>query len=167
VKPFRPRDAIAVLAREGVEYIVIGGLGAVLHGANTFTRDLDICPRRSPANLERLARALRAMNARIRTEGVPEGLPFACDQTFFRAVAMLNLVTDHGDLDVSFQPVALGGYEDIVDRAQRLSLDGIETVVSSLEDIIRSKEAAGRPKDLAALPALHTLLTEIKRRERG
>jgi len=164
VKAFRPKESLAVLEREHVDYVVIGGLASILHGANTFTRDLDICPLRTPENLERLAKALRTLRARIRTEDAPEGLPFACDASFFRTIAMVNLVTDNGDLDVSFQPSGTNGYEDLSKKAERLALDDVETVVASLDDVIRSKEAANRPKDQASLPALRILLAEIRRR---
>ncbi len=56
---------------------MIGGLAAVLQGSPVFTQDVDICPDRSHENLVRLSRALSSVEARIRTDEVPDGLPFA------------------------------------------------------------------------------------------
>jgi hypothetical protein len=91
VKRFAPQAALAVLAAEGVEFLVIGGVGAVLHGSAMLTHDLDIWPKRTPDNLERLARALRTMHARIRVDGVTEPVTFACDAAFFGSIALVNL----------------------------------------------------------------------------
>ena len=69
----------ATLHRHKVVYVLIGGLAAVFHGSPFPTEDADITPDTDGANLTRLAAALRELHARIRTESVPEGLPFACD----------------------------------------------------------------------------------------
>jgi hypothetical protein len=84
------------------------------------------------------------MEARIRAEDAPEGLPFTCDATFLRQMKLLDLATRFGDLDLSFEPSGTGGYED------------------ALEDIIRSKEAANREKDRQALPTLRLLLEKTR-----
>ena len=60
-------------------YVLIGGLAAVFHGSPFPTEDADITPQNDRPNLTRLAAALRELNAKIRTEAFPEGLPFACD----------------------------------------------------------------------------------------
>jgi hypothetical protein len=98
---------------------------------------------------------------------VPEGLPFACDPEFFRGVALANLVTSFGEADVCFEPAGTRGYEELAAHAERLEVaPGVIAPIASLEDVVRSKEAAGRPKDIAALPTLRTLLAELRRRER-
>jgi hypothetical protein len=78
---------------------------------------------------------------------------------------VLNLVTDYGDLDLSFVPAGTKGYEDLVKQAVPMVVRGHVVSIASLEDIIRSKEAANRPKDLAALPILRQLLNELKKRD--
>ena len=99
---FQPAEIIAALERHAVRYVVIGGLAATLHGSPVMTTDADICPAREGDDLERLARALVGLRARIRTPGVPEGLAFACD-----------LTTRFGDLDLSFVPSGTSGFEDL------------------------------------------------------
>lgn len=162
---FQPAEIIAALKRHAVRYIVIGGLAATLHGSPVMTTDADICPAREGENLERLARALVELRARIRTPGVPEGLAFACDATFLSRIEVaLNLTTRFGDLDLSFVPSGTNGFEDLRQHAVTMSLMGGQVAVASLADVIRSKEAANRPKDQASLPALRLLLQQLRTR---
>ncbi len=162
---FQPAEIIAALERHAVRYVVIGGLAATLHGSPVMTTDADICPARERDDLERLARALVELRARIRTSGVPEGLVFACDATFLSRIEVaLNLTTKFGDLDLSFIPSGTSGFEDLRQHAVTMSLMGCPVAVASLADVIRSKEAANRPKDQTALPALRLLLQRLKSR---
>ena len=95
----------------------------------------------------------------------PEGLAFACDATFLsRIEVILNLTTQFGDLDLSFIPSGTGGFPDLDQNAVPMSLMGRPVAVASLADVIRSKEAANRPKDQIALPALRLLLERMKAR---
>lgn len=160
---FQPSEIIAALERHGVRYVVIGGLAATLHGSPVMTTDADICPARERDNLERLAHALVELRARIRTPDVPEGLAFACDATFLSRIEVaLNLSTRFGDLDLSVLPSGTTGFEDLQQHAVTMSLMGRPVAVASLADVIRSKEAANRAKDQAALPALRLLLQRLK-----
>jgi hypothetical protein len=160
---FRPEEILAALERHGVRYVVIGGLAATLHGSPVMTTDADICPARDEDNLERLARALIEIDARIRTSGVPGGLPFVRDAVFLSRIEVaLNLTTRFGDLDLSFVPSGTGGYEDLSRRASSFSIKEHAVAVASLEDVIRSKESANRPKDQMALPALRLLLRKLR-----
>ncbi len=149
-----------------MRYVVIGGLAAVLHGSPTSTGDADICPERTPENLDRLAAALRDMHARIRTASDPEGFDFSIDRSFLGRMAMVNLVTDFGDFDISYQPAGFSGYEELEPHALDVPIGGIVVQVASLADVIRSKETADRPKDHATLPVLRALRDEIAARER-
>jgi hypothetical protein len=156
---FQPAEILAALERHGVRYVVIGGLAATLHGSPVMTTDADICPARDRVNLERLAEALNELRARIRTPDVPGGLRFACDAAFLSRIEVaLNMTTKFGDLDLSIIPSGTAGFEDLSRRAVTISLMGHPVTVASLEDIIRSKEAANRPKDQAVLPTLRLLL---------
>jgi hypothetical protein len=97
---FQPEEMLRTLERHQVRYVVIGGIGATLHGSPLPTRDTDICPEPGDLNLERLAAALREMDARIRAPDAPTGLPFTCDAAFLRQMKLLNLTTRFGDLDL-------------------------------------------------------------------
>ena len=149
---------LATLDRHNVAYVLIGGLAAVYHGSPFPTEDADITPDTDDANLDRLASALRELNARIRTEAVPEGVPFACDAAGLAASETWNLVTDVGDLDISFRPSGTRGYPDLRRDAVSADIYDVTVQIASLADVIRSKQAANRPKDQRVLPTLREIL---------
>lgn len=72
-------------------------------------------------------------------------------------MVMLNLVTEHGELDVNFTPSGTSGYDDLHAGATTFDVGRVHVHVASLADITRSKTAAGRAKDFDALPELHQL----------
>lgn len=155
---FDPRAILQILEKHGVEYILIGGLAATLHGSPHVTTDVDITPRRQRQSMERLAAALVEMEARIRVAGVPGGVAFDRAAEFLQEASILNLTTAHGDLDLTFQPSGTLGYDDLRRAALSVDIGGVTVAVASLADIIRSKEAAGRLKDRLVLPTLRRLL---------
>lgn len=165
-RDFDPERMLSALAEAEVRFVLIGGMAAVLHGDVGVTVDLDVVPDREAENLERLATALRSLGARIRTEGEPEGLAFDCSAEFFRNLSpdsIVNMITESGDLDVTFCPSGTQGFPDLrrdaveIEAAERLHI-----LVASLADVIRSKEAAGREKDRLALPRLRRLLDRLR-----
>jgi hypothetical protein len=130
-----------------VRYVLIGALGARMHGFPRVTADADITPARDADNLERLAAALRELKARIYTENVPEGLAFDCSARMLERADLWNLATDAGRLDVAFRPSGTEGYDDLAAGAVAFDVFGARLDVARLEDIVRSKEAAGRARD--------------------
>ncbi len=143
------------LARAGVEFVVIGGLAVLTHGHVRATVDLDICYARTPENLRRLVEALAPIHPRLR--GAPEGLPFFFDESTLRNGLNFTLVTDEGELDLLGEVTGVGGYTDLVLQALPTEAFGVEVRLMALEDLIRSKAAAGRPKDLLDLEALKAI----------
>lgn len=143
--------------RRQVRYVVIGAFAAIAQQAPIpATRDIDLTPDASAENLARLSTALRELDARIRTETVPEGLAFVHDAASLAAAETWNLICPEGEFDISFRPSGFAhGYPDLARRAHRVRVGDVEVVVADLEDVIRSKEAAGRPKDLRVLPLLY------------
>ncbi len=92
----------------------------------------------------------------IRTEGVPDGLPFSHDATSLAPAEMWNLICPDGEFDISFHPSGFaGGYAQLAVNAHRLRVGDVVVVVADLADVIQSKESAGRPKDLRELPLLY------------
>jgi hypothetical protein len=157
---------LRTLAAHQVRFIVIGGYAAVLHGSALYTADADITPDHDPANLRRLCTGLREVGARLRVASEPDGVEFTCNEEFLARMSMLNLVTDHGDFDISLRPAAFpNGYEDLVEHAEPFDIGGFVVFVAALDDVIRSKEAANRDKDRVALPQLYALRDEIAARE--
>lgn len=159
---FDPVRICTILNEEGVDYVIVGGFAAVVHGSSLPTRDIDVVPSRTPNNLDRLARALKRMNAMIRTEGDPVSAPL--DRPFLANMPlMLNLVTDLGEMDLTFAPSGgLGGFDEWDAHAIVVEIaDGLEVHIAALDDIIASKVAANRPKDQRSLPYLESLRDQI------
>ncbi|HZD18758.1 MAG TPA: hypothetical protein VE669_11515 [Actinomycetota bacterium] len=157
---FAPQQIFQMLDRHGVRYVLIGGMAAILHGAPHITTDVDVVPEEARDNLERLSAALKELHARIRVKGEDEGVPFDHSAESLPRVRIWNLVTDHGDLDITFVPSGTGGYDDLVRDVEPMTVRGISVPVASLADIVRSKEAAGRDRDRLILPVLRRILEE-------
>lgn len=147
VAPFDPEKLIRTLRKHRVDFVLIGALAARLYGFPRLTADADITPDDSAKNLTRLAAALKELDAKIYTETVPEGLAFDCSPAMLASAKMWNLVTAAGRLDLAFSPSGTKGYADLADDAEQFEAFGTKFLVASLDDIIRSKESAGRPKD--------------------
>ena len=98
--------------------------------------------------------------AGIRVDDLEEGLPFSTSAEALAGVKTLNLRTPFGDIDLTFEPDGTEGFPDLVGRAEAHTVGSVRILVAALADVIRSKTAAGRQKDLLALPDLH----EIARR---
>jgi hypothetical protein len=158
-----PECLFRALDANGVEYVLIGGLGAVLRGSTAMTNDADIVPARDPENLARLSDALIDLGARLRVEGETEGVAFEPHPVLLASMTMLNLTTRCGDLDLAFRAAALEDYGALRAGSSVFDIDGLRVRVASLSDIIRSKETADRPRDRAVLPILYALEDEIRR----
>ena len=159
---FDPIGLLRVLVDHDVEFVVVGGVAAAARGSPTSTIDVDICYRREERNLERLAEALEALRARLR--GVDEEVPFILDAKALRAADHFTLTTDLGDVDLLGTPAGTSGYGDIAVHATAIDLeDGLTVKVAALEDLIRMKKAAGRPKDRVELEILGALRAEMRR----
>lgn len=148
--PIDPLGVLEVLARHRVRFVLIGGVAANIHGYPLPTEGVDITPETSTTNQRRVAAALDEMNA---DDGVANDPNVVGDP---------HLTTDLGNLDIVTEPAGTRGYADLRRDASDVQLGRDLTVsVASLPDIIRSKEAAGRAKDHAALPALRATLDRI------
>jgi hypothetical protein len=158
---------VEVLNRHDVDYVVIGGVAAEAWAESVGLRlqptiDIDVTPDTNQGNLDRLSEALDDLQARIRTDAVPEGLPFSHDGASLGRAAMWNLICPAGPFDISFVPSGTNGFTDFAERARVVLVEGLETPLADLSDIIRSKRAANRPKDLEVLPLLEEVLRRIR-----
>jgi len=161
---FEPLRAIDALNAHGVDYVVVGGWRTLHHGATRLTQDLDICADLSSENLERLARALGALHAELQiAPGQTLPVPII-DGRLLAQMQIGNWSTDAGGLDVLQEIPGVDGrelgYAELREHAKQVSDEGRVFAVASLADITASKCAAGRDKDLAALPELERLLAE-------
>ena len=141
-----------------VSYIIVGGVAAALHGAARATYDLDIVYGRSASNLARLVSALAPIHPYLR--GAPAGLPFRLDEDTLRKGLNFRLTTDLGDLDLLGKIVGGGGFDNLLPNSEVVTLEGHDVRVLTLERLIATKRAAGRPRDYDALAELEILLEE-------
>lgn len=153
---------IRVLCDAHVDFIIVGGVAANVHGALRTTLDLDVIYARDPANQERLAAALAPYAPYLR--GAPDGLPFAFDVPTIARGLNFTLTTTLGDLDLLGEVAGGGTFEQLQSDAEGIHLAGYNCRVISLPALIRLKRAAGRGKDREALAELEALLEE---RDRG
>lgn len=153
---------LPVLAQEQVEFVVVGGVAAVIYGSSHLTSDLDICYARNKENLGKLVKAIGPHNPQLRLgEKQPEilgRLPFIWDLQTLRNGLNFTLRTDLGDLDLLGEITGIGNFEQVKQGSSSVSIYGIDCLVVSLEKLIKAKQAAGRPKDLLILPELKGLL---------
>lgn len=146
---------VATLNKYGVKYVVIGAFAAQLHGAPIpRTRDVDVTPASDSANLKRLSAALHELDARIRIADDAGGLRFEHNGPSLGRARTWNLTSPYGEFDISFVPSGTEGYNDLARNAQVIESHGEPVPVADLDDVIRSKEAAGRAKDIVHLPLL-------------
>ncbi len=156
---FDPLRLFRELNADGVRYVVIGAFAGRLLGSPTLTRDLDVCHAIDSGNLEALATVLRRLKARLR--GADRPVPFRIDARSLAVIQSLTLTTDAGDLDLLADPAGTQGFEDLARTAEPTDIDGLTVLVASIDDLIRMKRAAGRPKDLIELEVLGALRDEL------
>lgn len=162
-RAFDPAEIVATLDRHGVRYVVVGGVAARLHGSPTLTEDVDITPEGSRDNLARLATALDELDARLAAPDAPGGLSVPLDDKTFSSPVM-SFQTRAGVVDVVLEVLGVGGHARVDRDAVVYEVNGLRIRVASLDDIIRSKEAASRPKDRAHLETLRVLREELRDR---
>jgi hypothetical protein len=163
--PPKLRDLLAALAGHEVDFIVVGGVAAVLEGAGMMTDDLDVLVETGEANLERLLAALDNLQAVYRD---PAGRSIRPDAERLASFRLHLLDTRLGRLDLlrSLKP-GERTYADLVPRSRIYRIGALEIPVLDLAAVIESKEAADRPKDRAALPLLRRTLEELRSRGRS
>lgn len=152
------RRLLGALVENQVDFLVVGGLAANLHGSPRFTQDVDVLYRRAPENHARMVAALSGLSPYLR--GAPRGLPFRWDEATIRSGLNFTLTTSAGDIDFLGEIAGGGRYEDLAGTSQAKQIFDISLRCLSLPDLIRTKRAAGRPKDLETIAILEALLEE-------
>jgi predicted nucleotidyltransferase len=152
---------LRVLQDHGVDYIIVGGVSAILQGAPLTTFDLDIVHSRTPENLDRLLAALLALDAYYRGQGTRRLAPKV---SFLASPGHQLLMTNAGILDVLGTVGGVGrerGYEDLLPHTHTVEvMEGLRLRILDLAEVIALKEEAGRDKDRFALPVLRRTLEE-------
>jgi len=146
------------LSAAGVDYILIGGGAAIVHGLARATYDVDIVYERSDQNLRRLSRALIDLNPYYR--GAPPGLPFKLNEMLLRAGLNFTFTSDWGDIDLLGEVAGGGTYDSLQASSETFGFYGQNVRVVTLNKLIDLKRAAGRPKDFETIAELELLQEE-------
>ena len=146
---------LRLLGEYRVNCVIVGGIAAAIHGSLLLTNDLDVCYSRDPENLGRLADALQSVHAQLRN--VPDGVPFILDAETLKRGLNFTFTTDIGDLDLLGEVLGIGHYQEVMAGSMAVELFGYPFAVIDLGKLITAKRAAGRPKDLIALPELEAI----------
>jgi len=139
----------------------------VLHGSPLSTQDLDICPSSDPGNLGRLAAVLLLAMARWESSGAPFATTVEQAETRLRSANVMSLATNFGRIDVVIRPSGTRGYLDLKRDRVLYEIGEVTVPTASLRAIIRSKQSAGRQRDLEHLPTLRKLLERLEAGEPG
>jgi predicted nucleotidyltransferase len=153
--PLEIEEVFRVLAEYSVDYLVIGGVAAQVHGRRRTTTDLDITPAPDPANFERLAAALIALDARPARVG--PGAPTLSAEQLRLAPIVPALNTPHGELHILNTVPGAAAYADMRARAFTTDLAGIPVAIVGVDDLIRIKQTTARPSDLEDIAAITAL----------
>lgn len=154
MEPDAPLDAeriLTALADHGVDYVLVGGLAVQTHGHMRTTVDIDVLPCPDPANLERLADALNALDAQVLNPG-SEGMEI--DAVMLPRATLWRFATRHGAIDVLHEAPGAPPYDELRSRALEIQLGTRKLAVAGRDDLIGMKRASARPVDLEDLAAL-------------
>lgn len=150
--------ALRLLVESEVRFILIGGVAAIAHGAARLTQDIDFLYSRDASNLERLAAALAPLDPYPR--GAPPGLPFVWDTQSLSNGSNFTLTTTLGDMDLLAEISGGGTYDNLLSHSVPIEAFGVRFQCLDLAQLIKSKRAAGRPKDFEAIAELELLLAD-------
>lgn len=150
---------LRVLVEHDVDFIIVGGVCAVLQGVPVTTADLDIVHRRSDDNVTKLLAALDALDAKSRLD--PRGMKPG--RSHLLSAGHQLLTTNAGLLDVLGELVGTYRFEDLLPESEDLELEGRTVRLLSLEKLLETKIKADRPKDHAAVPLIRHTLEEKRR----
>lgn len=155
------KQLLRLLTDNEVEFIIVGGAAATVHGSARLTFDLDIVYKRGKENIARLVNAIRPIDPYLR--GAPPGLPFDWSSETIEKGLNFTLTTSLGALDLLGEIVGGGSYEQLVETTIPVEIGGVKCLCLDLERLIQVKRAAGRPKDLEVVAELQQILDETRK----
>lgn len=162
-RPFDPFRVLKTLVAHEVDFVLIGGVALRLHGSPRVTNDTDICYDHAGANLDRVASALRAMNARRISDLEPDGTEIDLTRAYLEKEDAFAFMTDAGQVDLLAAPLGVRGFDELRNRAIVLDLDGTVVKLASIDALRDMKRARDWPVDRADLE----VLVDLEREQRG
>lgn len=152
----RPKELLAALVTEGVDFVLVGGLAAALHGTTRVTRDIDIVYATHGSNFDRLCKALNRFEPRRMLLGKPENGVLTLTPAMLKKEHMLQLATSVGEVDLLDRIHGFSSYSFLKTKAEIQDV-GVATPVLSIDGLLRAKRAMKRPKDLQDIVELEAL----------
>jgi len=146
-----------------IEWVFVGGLAALIHGASIRTPDLDVCYSRDKANLIKIVEGLRSVNALLR--GAAKRLPFILDEETLARGLNFPFETNIGNFDFLGEVQGVGDFAECLRNSDEVEIFGARHYVLSLDKLIAAKRSGGRPKDLLVLPELEALRKHQRKTE--
>lgn len=143
---------LRALVSADVEFIVVGGAAAVIHGAPVTTQDLDIVPQQAQENLDRMLDVLNQLDTRFRP--VRADRDIAPSAVHLAGNSQLNLITRHGPLDVLLRLDDARGFDELVRQSHEISDGDLRFRVIDLDALIEIKRSTGRARDALVVPML-------------
>ncbi|MBK6597171.1 MAG: nucleotidyltransferase [Proteobacteria bacterium] len=147
---------LQVLRNAEIEFVIVGGFAAMLHGSALLTRDLDVCALLTPENVDKLRHVLREFHPIHRM--TPQRLPFLGNPEPGVSLHNLYLQTDLGPLDILSSITGVGDYGRVLETSIEIDLFGERVRVISIDELLKSKEALGREKDRLAAKELRAII---------
>lgn len=155
-------DILRRLQQANVEFVLVGGMAGVLHGASLVTEDLDVCAPFTSENLGRLIASLDGLRPMLRMQARP--IPLSRDPAILTTYRNLYLSTDLGQLDVLSDITGIGAFAEVTRRSTSMTVQGLVCRVIDLAALIDAKRALGRAKDLQVALELEAILKNIRSR---
>lgn len=158
------RRLLVPLVRNGVDFVLIGGMAGIARGSNYPSYDLDVAYARNKANVKRLVSALDEIGVRLR--GAPADLPFQLEERTIENGANFTFVTPFGDFDVLADVAGIRSYEELARGSEEKEIFGLPVKVASLDHLIVMKRAANRSKDRNMLEEYIVLAEKLRQRKK-
>jgi len=151
-------ELIRRLVDSNVEFVIVGGVAARVHGSSRLTDDIDIVYNRQVANVSRVVDCLASLSPYLR--GAPPGLPFHWQTETLLKGLNFTLTTSLGPLDLLGEITLGGSYADLLPHSEPIELFGKQCMCLGIRRLIEVKRAAGRPKDIEVIAELQAILEE-------
>ncbi len=159
-----PTDILFILAKEEVDFVIVGGFAATIYGSQQVTEDIDICCDFGPANLMRLQSAIADLKPVHRM--TPKRPPLQLTPESAKHFNNLYLDTDVGQLDCISEVKGVGDFVRVKQKSRPIKIQGYSFRVLDLDALIDSKKAMSRPRDQEAVRQLETLKYIKQKQER-
>ncbi|MEI8346008.1 MAG: nucleotidyltransferase [Pseudomonadota bacterium] len=148
-------NLLEILLENELDFVLIGGFASVVHGSSMVTRDIDICALCTPENITKLREVLKDFNPVHRQ--TPQRLSFIEIPKSLDGINNLYIDCELGVLDIHSSVTSVGNFQRVKEKAIEITLFGHKCKVISIDDLIATKKAMGRSKDLMVIAELEKI----------